>query len=125
MNAAQARRRMLARWGEEAAAAFLRARGYAILQAGYRCPAGEVDLVCRDGRTLVFVEVKTRASARSGEPEEAVTPAKLHRLRQAARHFLAEHRLGPVPCRFDVVSVRVGLVREGGPAIRHLVGVGA
>lgn len=116
-------RRQLARWGEEAAAAFLRARGYAILHARYRCPAGEVDLVCRDGQTLVFVEVKTQASPRAGDPEEAVTPGKLRRLRQAARHFLVEHRLGPVQCRFDVVAVQVGLVRGGGPVIRHLVGV--
>lgn len=125
MDSVAERRRHLARWGEEAAAAFLRAHGYAILYARYRCPAGEADLVCRDGQTLVFVEVKTRASAAAGEPEEAVTPGKLHRLRQVARHFLAEHRLGGVPCRFDVISVRLGLLRGDGPAIRHLVGVEA
>lgn len=127
MGSAQARAQ-LARWGEEAAASFLRGRGFAILHRRYRCPAGEIDLVCRDGAVLVFVEVKTRA-ARGGAgpetgpaPEEAVGPLKASRLRQAARHFLYEHRLGAVPCRFDVVAVEVGLVAGGPPRIRHLVG---
>lgn len=117
------RRRQLARWGEEAAAAFLRSLGYAILHMNYRCPAGEVDIVCRDGRTLVFVEVKTRRSPCAGAPEEAVTPAKLHRLRRAAAHFLGEHRLGGIACRFDVVAVEVGLVNGDAPRLRHLVNV--
>lgn len=122
MAAAAERRQRLARWGEEAAASFLKALGYAVLRTRYRCPAGEIDLVCRDGRTLVFVEVKTRSTRAAGAPEEAVTPAKARRLRQAARCFLREHRLGEVPVRFDVVAVEVGVVRGGVPAIRHLVG---
>ncbi|HEY8450248.1 MAG TPA: YraN family protein, partial [Bacillota bacterium] len=70
------RRQLLGLWGEEAAAAYLRQCGFAILRRRYRCPGGEVDLVCRDGQYLVFVEVKTRATGRAGQPEEAVTPAK-------------------------------------------------
>ena len=109
----------LARWGEEAAAAYLRERGYAILRTNYRCPVGEIDIICRSGNTLVFIEVKTRTSRTAGAPEEAVTPQKARRLRQAAHWFLAEHRLGPVPCRFDVIAVEVGLVRGAPPEIRH------
>lgn len=115
------RRRQLARWGEEAAAAFLRSLGYAVLTANYRCPAGEIDLVCRDGRTLVFVEVKTRSTRSAGWPEEAVDATKASRLRRAALHFLGTHRLGPVPFRFDVVAVEVGLVQGQAPRIRHHV----
>lgn len=115
------RRRVLGQWGEEAAAAFLRSRGFAVLASGYRCALGEVDLVCREGRWLVFVEVKTRLSGAAGAPEEAVTPIKQRRLALAARHFLGEHRLAGVPYRFDVVAVEVGLVdgEPGMPRIRH------
>ena len=122
MGVGARRRQGLARWGEEAAQAFLKQQGYAILYTRYRCPAGEIDLVCRHGRTLVFVEVKTRSTHSAGLPEEAVTPAKAQRLRRAARCFLQEHRLGEVPVRFDVVAVEVGVVRGGPPAIRHWVG---
>ncbi|HEX6987864.1 MAG TPA: YraN family protein [Bacillota bacterium] len=119
--AAPDRRRRLGRWGEAAAAEFLRAQGLVVLASGYRCPRGEVDLVCREGRWLVFVEVKTRLSQAAGAPEEAVTVAKQRRVAAAAHHFLLQHRLYGVPYRFDVVAVDVGLV-EGMPAlprIRH------
>jgi len=119
--AATRRRQRLGRWGEAAAADFLRARGLVVLATGYRCPQGEVDLVCRDGRWLVFVEVKTRLSRAAGAPEEAVTRVKQRRLAAVANHFLVRHRLQGVPYRFDVVAVDVGLV--GGvpalPQIRH------
>src|SRR5690606_23032473 len=83
----------LGRWGEEAAAEFLRRQGFAILRRRYRTGVGEADLVCRDGRWLVFVEVKTRFSRTAGFPEESVTAAKRRRLLRTARHFLAEHGL--------------------------------
>lgn len=113
------RRRQLGRWGEAAAAEFLRARGMVVLATGYRSPRGEVDLVCREGRWLVFVEVKTRLSRAAGAPEEAVTLSKQRRVAAAARHFLLQHRLQAVPYRFDVVAVDVGLV-DGMPGLPHI-----
>ena len=110
-------RRGRARWGEGIAAAWLRLKGYRIEARNWRCPHGELDLVARDGDTLVFVEVKTRTSRAAGAPEEAVNHAKRRRLVRLAQAYLA--RLGgePPPCRFDVVAV------EGSrlvPRLRHL-----
>ena len=73
-----------------------------LLARNYHAPGGEVDLIARDGDTLVFVEVKTR---REGVPAEAVTPAKQSRLTLAALHFLRRHHALEVRSRFDVVAV--------------------
>src|SRR6185437_3918670 len=74
--------------GERAAARYLRSKGLRIITRGYRTRLGEIDLIARDGDTLVFVEVKSR---RRGVPAEAVTLAKQRRLTLAALQFLAEH----------------------------------
>ncbi|MHB8764523.1 MAG: YraN family protein, partial [Deferrisomatales bacterium] len=91
--------------GEDLAARHLRSLGYRILERNYRCPLGEIDCVAVEGRTLVFLEVKTRRSARYGGPLEAVDRSKRRRLTRLARHYLMEKRLGEVPQRFDVVAV--------------------
>lgn len=96
--------RLLGRRGEEQAARYLKKQGLRILTRGYRTRLGEIDLVAREGDSLVFVEVKTR---RSGRPAEAVTPRKQRRIIRAASRFVRFHRLleANVPCRFDVVGV--------------------
>src|SRR4051812_21291586 len=86
--------------GERVAARHLRRQGLGIILRGYRTPLGEIDLIARDGPTLVFVEVKAR---RQGEPAEAVTPEKQRRLTLAALEFLKRHGLLEQPSRFDVV----------------------
>lgn len=73
-----------------------------VLARGYRTALGEVDLVCRDGNVVVFVEVKTR---RHGHPEEAVDLNKQKRLTRAALHFLKRYRLLENAARFDVVAI--------------------
>lgn len=88
--------------GERVAARFLRSLGMKVLVRGYRTSQGEVDLICRDGDRVVFVEVKTRTR---GIPAEAVTPAKQRRLTLAALHFLKKHNLLETPSRFDVVGI--------------------
>lgn len=95
-------RRLLGDRGERAAARHLRRRGLRIITRNYRTPQGEIDLIARDGDTLVFVEVKSR---RQGTPAEAVTPEKQRRLTLAALHFMKRHDLLDCPCRFDVVAV--------------------
>ena len=109
--------RLLGDRGEREAARFLKARGMRVMVRGYRTAQGEIDLICRDGDTLVFVEVKSRAQ---GQPAEAVTLEKQRRLTLAALHFQKRHGLLEQRCRFDVVAI----VWPGGPkpeSIEHLV----
>lgn len=95
--------------GEDAAAAFLERAGYCLLDRNWRQGRLELDLVCRDGETVVFVEVKSRKARGQGSPAEAVTPAKQRVLGRAAQAWLAAHRAWQSPCRFDVICV----LREG------------
>ncbi|MBA3268295.1 MAG: YraN family protein [Acidimicrobiia bacterium] len=101
-------RRALGSSGEDAAAAWYEANGYRILARNWRCRQGEIDLVLRRGRTIVFCEVKTRTSAAFGAPIEAVTRTKQLRLRALAARWLAESTTPAGEIRFDVVSVLAG-----------------
>jgi len=105
----------LGRTGEDLACAELLARGYAILERGYRTPRGEIDIVARHGTTLVFVEVKTRDSERCGSGAEAVTRRKRRQIVSVAEEYLACRRPSAASCRFDVVVVSRD--DEGGHAV--------
>jgi putative endonuclease len=109
----------LGKTGERLACAELRRRGYAILANRYRTRSGELDIVAREGRTIVFVEVKARSSDRYGMPGEAITWHKRRRLCLMAQDYLARHRLGHVPCRFDVVTVMTDGARRRVEVIRN------
>lgn len=90
---------------EDRAARLLRDAGVKIITRNYRCRAGEIDLVCRDGDTLVFVEVRFRSARGFASAAASVTPAKQRRLVATARHYLQQQRLSErVPCRIDVVT---------------------
>jgi putative endonuclease len=106
--------------GEEEAARFLTRSGYAILDKNVRTRAGEIDLVAKEGKTLVFVEVKTRHDLVEGDPPQAaVQTRKQNRLAKLAHGYLKLKRLRQTPCRFDVVAVIFN--DEGGvKAIRHI-----
>lgn len=91
--------------GEDVAARHLRRLGYKIVARSHRDRIGEIDLVAVDGRTVVFVEVKTRRSASAGHPAEAVDEPKQRRLARLALSFLRRHDLLEQPARFDVVAV--------------------
>src|SRR5688572_20839730 len=93
------------RRGEDRAAALLRDRGYAVVERNYRCPKGELDVIARDGDTLVFVEVRTRADARHGTALETVRAGKQRRVAAAAAHYLAVRRPVFTRCRFDVLAI--------------------
>ncbi|MBS3898282.1 MAG: YraN family protein [Dethiobacter sp.] len=99
--------KLLGKKGEELAAAYLAGRGYVILARNWCCQSGELDMVAKDGDTLVFIEVKTRRSALCGSPAEAVDARKQERVRLVARHYLYENRTGAAKYRFDVVAVNV------------------
>lgn len=96
------RNRLLGRAGERAAERHLRREGMRVLVRNYSAAPGELDLIARDGDTLVFVEVKTR---RAGVPAEAVTAEKQKRLTLTALHFLRRHRALEVKSRFDIVAI--------------------
>lgn len=107
-------------WGEKQAERVLRKKGHKILARRFRADArNEIDLVTRDGETLVFVEVKTRASEAFGRPAEAVDRHKRSVLSRAAIRYLQTLRFRPVYCRFDVVEV-IGEREAGTPEIRHI-----
>ena len=95
----------LGRYGEERAAAYYRAHGYAVLERNWRCPAGEVDLICARGRTLVVCEVKARSRLTHGNPLEAVTRAKQLRLRRLAAAYLRSQDRHWSEVRFDAAAV--------------------
>jgi len=110
------------RYGEELAARYLANAGLTIIDRNWRCAAGELDLVAREGATLVFVEVKTRSTSAFGDPAEAITAAKAARIRRLGLQWLDEHRevYGWPDLRFDVVAI-VRLAADG-PLLRHLRG---
>jgi putative endonuclease len=107
-------RQTLGKIGEDLACRELEKRGYAILTRRYRRRIGELDIVARDGRTLVFVEVKSRDGLDFGAGGEAVTRVKRRRMASVAEEYLVRHRLTGCACRFDVVSIEF---QTGGPVI--------
>ena len=112
---------VLGRRGEGIAAEFLTAAGFRILERNWRCAVGEIDIVARDGPSLVVVEVKTRSSIEFGHPFEAITPAKLKRLHLLAAAYVAAHpEFRAVRTRIDVLGVIAPRRGRTPPSIEHL-----
>jgi len=88
---------------EHAAADFLASRSLRVLERNFRVRGGEIDLVCRDGGSIVFVEVRSRSRNDYGDAAASITATKQARLILAARHWLARH--GERPCRFDCIVI--------------------
>jgi putative endonuclease len=109
-------RAQLGKIAEDAAARYLQVHGYAILERNWRCPLGEIDIVARQGKELVFVEVKGRTSDELARPADAVNARKQERLAALARAYLARSIEGECPCRFDVVEV----LMTGGGAVSEI-----
>ncbi len=101
---------------EELARRYLEARGLTLVTRNFRCRAGELDLIMRDGGQLVFVEVRSRRHTRYGTPAESVTRTKQQRLLRAAAFYLQRQRLD-LPCRFDVVAI---LQADGEPQLEWI-----
>lgn len=107
-------------WGEALAAEYLRKKRYEILASGYRCRFGEIDLIVRSRKFLVFVEVKLRKSAGFARAREFVDGRKQERLRTTAAMYLAQNPT-ELPCRFDVVEIYAPEGMETRhPEINHL-----
>jgi putative endonuclease len=103
-------RQELGKLGENLACGELSRRGYEILARRYRTKYGEIDIVARDGPTIVIVEVKTRGGRGFGQGAEAVTGLKQRQMLRMGTEYLLRRRLADQPCRFDVVDVNI----EGG-----------
>jgi putative endonuclease len=122
-SATAAARQALGAYGESLAARHLvDVEGMVLLDRNWRCEAGEIDLVLRDGPVLVVCEVKTRSSAACGTPHEAVGAAKLARLRRLAVRWMVDHHVRVPDVRIDLVAV---LRPRRGPAlVEHVRGIG-
>jgi putative endonuclease len=108
----------LGKRGEQAAERFLKSLGYKIVARSMRNAFGELDLVAVDGRTVVFVEVKTRSSHEAGHPAEAVHTRKQRRITRAAQGFIQQHDLHECSFRFDVIAITWSDLQKR-PTIEH------
>ena len=97
----------IARIGESLAVQHLKARGCKILARNYRALRGEIDIIARDGKFTVFVEVKTRRSLKFGVPQAAVTWQKQRQISKVALAYLKSRNLLDTPCRFDVIAIHL------------------
>jgi putative endonuclease len=102
--------------GENMAAKYLRNQGYKILERNFRCDMGEIDIVAKEGKVLVFVEVKTRAYD-DPTPEEQVNLNKQHQITKAGKFYLTRYGTPQPAARFDVIAIVWPQGRE--PIIRH------
>lgn len=107
-------------WGEAHAATFLRKKKYQLISMGYRCRQGEIDIIARDSRYIIFIEVKTRKDKIHGEAREFVTKPKQRRIRSTAELWLTQNETELQP-RFDVIEVYAPQgVKTEHPEIIHL-----
>lgn len=113
--------KLLGDWGERVAADHLKNDGYQILDTNWRCSIGELDIIAKDGETVVACEVKTRTSAKFGTPLEAINSEKIRRLRQLIYAYLLANSLRAVLVRVDVIGITG--IPETCPTIDHLKGI--
>jgi putative endonuclease len=106
----------LGKEGEDFAVSFCRKNGYRILEKNYKTVFGEIDIIAKDGDSLVFIEVKTRADDTFGYPFEAVNARKREKIRKVALCFMKKFRQ-EVPARFDVLSISL---ENGKKRVEHI-----
>ena len=110
----------LGKWGEDLATEYLQEKGYEILERDWKSGHHDLDIIAKDGRTLVIVEVKTRRNRDFGNPEEAIDYRKRQSLKLAINHYVKSHRLYSL-VRFDIISI-VGTIGSQ-PEIDHIIDV--
>lgn len=108
----------LGKLGEEQAAARLKKEGYRVLARNYRNTFGEIDIIAQDGKTLCFIEVRTRTKDWHGHPFESISAVKQRKIIRAARAYLAREDAEDTDARFDVVAVTPQ--ENGGHAVEIL-----
>lgn len=111
-------RKLLGRWGEKHSERFLKKKGLKVLTRNFLCKTGEIDLVMVDNDgSIVFVEVRTKASEEFSSVESSITFPKKTRLIKAARYFISTNNIENRPFRFDIVAIVLG--NKGKPQVRH------
>ena len=105
-------------YGEQVAAAYLHQQGYTLIERNFRCPLGEIDIIAKKGRNLIFVEVKTRRTVLFGAPQEAVGVRKQRQLIRVAQWYLKREGTARQHPRFDVIAI---LSQKGkAPEVTHI-----
>jgi putative endonuclease len=97
----------LGRLGEDLALKKIKSLGYKCIVRNYRCPLGEVDLIAKDGDTLVFIEIKTRRDRSLGYAKESINARKKRQLSKVALAYMKSHDVAEAKSRFDVVAVHI------------------
>ena len=110
-------RQQIGKVGEKAAVRHLKKKGFEILEQNFTSPVGEIDIIVKDKKTIVFVEVKTRRTLSYGSVRMAITPKKQRKISMAALYYLKTNRKMDQPARFDVVTV---LARGEEKTIDHI-----
>jgi putative endonuclease len=110
-------RKQLGKLGEEKAVRYLISKGFKILDRNYKCKTGEIDIIAMEGKTLVFIEVKTRRGLSYGLPCESVTSAKKRHLLRTLRYYVAFHGLEEMDMRVDVIEI---LALKKGIYLNHI-----
>lgn len=98
--------------GEELATQYLKKKGYQILDRNFSNKIGEIDIIAKQNNTIIFIEVKSRNSAKFGLPREAVTRYKQNKIRTIALSYLKQKKLFNSSCRFDVIEDFNGEIRH-------------
>jgi putative endonuclease len=111
-------RQSLGQIGESLAAGFLENKGFSIIERNHRTPYGEIDLITKQDDSIVFIEVKTRASRSLGPPEISITRKKAEHMRHAAEYYIQQHSEVHNEWRIDVISVQIQ-AKETPPLIDH------
>lgn len=105
-------KKFLGRVGEQKAVEFLKTKGYKIVETNYKTHIGEIDVICKDENTLVFVEVKTRLNDEFGAPSEAVNKKKQDKYFKVATEYLIRTKQTESNCRFDVIEIENGQINH-------------
>ncbi len=103
--------------GESIAEEYLKQKGYKIIQRNYRCRFGEIDIIAKDGNTVVFTEVRTKQNNNFGSPQESITPAKIEKISKASLSFIQEKKMAGFSYRFDLIAITFSQGRQN---IEHI-----
>ncbi len=91
---------------EETAIKHLKSNGYEIITKNFRCKIGEIDIIAKEGKYLVFIEVKYRTSTKNGYPQEAINTYKMGKIINTAKYYMLINNISfETPCRFDLVAI--------------------
>ncbi len=110
-------RKQVGNRGESLAEDYIKRKGYKIIHRNYRCKLGEIDIIAKDGDTIVFIEVRTKQNENFGSPQDSVTSTKISKISKTALNFIQEKNLSGYSYRFDFIAITFS---QGKPNIEHI-----